>query len=145
MKLPKICHSQPSALVQWIWLTEAGPSEEEELERRKKRGREKWNESGTRREKREKWLSRFKGRGGKGGKEGRHRVWNPLSRLGVRNENLCRYQGGCFLCWCFYSNSYYVLIFTNLQSYYYATSEKRNTNARNDMIISNQAETDVIV
>lgn len=33
---------------------------------------------------------------GKREKEREHKEWNPLSHLTGRNENLCRYQGGCF-------------------------------------------------
>lgn len=33
---------------------------------------------------------------GKREKEREHKEWNPLFHLTGRNENLCRYQGGCF-------------------------------------------------
>lgn len=92
---------------------------------------EKCNESGTWREKREKLLSRFKGsKGGKGERRPNTKSETPFFHLTGRNENLCRYQGGCLLFWCFYSNSFYVPILPTCRFIIMQHVEKKHTHTQ---------------
>lgn len=65
-------------------------------------------------------LSRFKGRGGKERKNENTKSETP-STISQEEIKIVSFPGRVLLFWCFYSNSFYVPIFTNLQSYYYAT------------------------
>lgn len=144
MKLLKICQSWPSALVQEMWLTEIGLSEEveEEVEREEEREWEmewKWN---MEREEGETVVS-FQRERGKRGERARTKR-KPSFPSHRKKWKLVSWPGRVLLFCCFYSNCFYVLILPICSYYYAMCGKKLNTNARDNMIISNQAEKDII-
>lgn len=93
-------------------------------------GSENRNESGTWRENGEKQLSPFKRRRKKGKKKGTQSKKPPFP-FHTKKWKLVSLQGWVLLFLCFYSNSSYVLLLTDLESYYYAIS-KKNKNRQRD-------------